>query len=100
MARLYAGADRALLVSKKVTKGCLEAAAEAGHGQHLTSFQAMHAAIMQKAESGNRYGLQICEPLRNHYLCLLCRAAHASSMLLHQRWPCTNAADQQHMQLS
>lgn len=49
-------------MSKKVTKGCLEAAAEAGLGQHLTSFQAMHAAIMQKAESGNRCGLQIYKP--------------------------------------
>ena len=61
-ARPHAGADRALLVSKKVTKGCLEATAEAGHSQHLTSFQAMHAAIMQKAESGNRCGLHICKP--------------------------------------
>ena len=75
---LYAGADRALLVSKKVTKGCLEAAVEAG-SQHLTSFQAMHAAIMQKADSGNRLFIK-----EQHLWFLYCVAQslqHASALI-------------------
>lgn len=51
---LPAGADKALLTEKTTSKEQLEAAAESSGGLLLRDFKAMHAAIMQKAQTGNR----------------------------------------------
>ena len=50
---LPAGAGKSLLKEKNVHGGDLEAAAAAGQGALLRNFQAMHEAIMEKAEEGN-----------------------------------------------
>lgn len=55
---MAAGADKPLLKEKKLHKEHLEAAAEAGRGQLVKGFKDMHAAIMEKAKVGNRWGPQ------------------------------------------
>jgi len=52
---LFAGASKSLLSEKTVHKEHLEASAEGGQGLLLSCFHKMHAAIMRKAEEGNRY---------------------------------------------
>lgn len=58
---VLAGADEELLRAEQLTKDALERKVGEGHGQLLSDFRLMHAAIMYLARIGNRQGQHCCK---------------------------------------